>query len=410
MAQVFISYYHQDRQSALSVKEKIEQIEDVTAWMDEDIGGGEAWRPAIDQAIWDSFALVLVVTPDSLERPWVTYEWIFALGANKLVIPAIFEPPGNTEFHERLKELQWRFFTDDREPQWNLLIGDLEMRLRMTSTIIYPPPGANTIVKNAVDDLNSSDPARWYRAIEVLENLSEDDHASEVLRLTANDHSVAKVRHRAAFAHLRQTQYGGVVIKTFREAALEGEREDRILAWDLLGNLGGDDAIDILAKAFHQETDTMNRRRIIQALGRTGQTGYPGAVPVLSRILREEKNGTLQDETVNALASIKMDVSAEALEEAYPNSGIGKRKQIARGLGIIGNSKAVKALLDLLRTEEDTDVQREILGSLRDLKDKERLQEALQGLEVFLTQKRDYQLKQTFSFAIRDIRQRLSDK
>ncbi len=255
MAQVFISYYHQDRRFALSVKERVEQIENVTAWMDENIGGGETWRPAIDQAIWDSFALVLVVTPESLKRPWVTYEWIFALGAGKLVIPAIFEYPTDTEFHERLKELRWRFFTGDREPEWNLLIRDLEMRLRITSTTIYPPPGANTIVKNAADDLNSSDQSCWFGAVEVLESLSKDDDASEVLRRTANEHPVAKVKHRAAFAHLRQTQYGAVVIKTLREAALEGEREDRATAWDLLGNLGGDDAIDILAKAFQQETN-----------------------------------------------------------------------------------------------------------------------------------------------------------
>ena len=408
MAQVFISYYHEDKQFALSAKEKIEQIENVTAWMDENIGGGETWRPAIDQAIWDAFALVLVVTPKSLKRAWVTYEWISALGAEKLVIPAIFEPPGNTEFHERLKELQWRFFTDDREPEWDLLIRDLEMKLRTTSTVIYPPPGANPIVKNAVEDLKSSDPTRWFRAIQVLEDLSGDDHASEVLRRTANDHSVAKVRHRAAFAHLRQT--GAIVIETFREAALKGEPEDRAIAWDLLGNLSEDDAIDILAKVFYQETDTFSRARVIVALGRTGRTGYPGALPVLSRILREEKNGSLQAEAANALASIKTDESAEILEEAYPGSWIGKRKQIARGLGIIGSSTAVKALLNLLGIEEDADVRREILSRLTELEERDRLQEALQGLEVLITQRDDYHIRQTVSSAARDIRQRLQKK
>ncbi len=81
MSHIFISYNHEDSDFADALIGKIEK-EGLTTWVDNDrINAGEDWRLTIDQAIKDSFALIVIMSPTAKASEYVTYEWAFAWGA-----------------------------------------------------------------------------------------------------------------------------------------------------------------------------------------------------------------------------------------------------------------------------------------------------------------------------------------
>lgn len=364
MTQVFISYYRDDKEIALNLKNKIEtEFQDITCWIDEaKIRGGKQWREEIEKAIRDSAVLILVVTPEALERPWIVYEWIFALGANKIVIPAIFVEP--EECHPRLRDLQWRFFTANKSQEWDKLFEDLRLILGQDATI-YAPPGSNSVLRNAVSNLNEADRGSWFSAIDSLENMPGDESASKVLYDTAIHHPIPEVRYKAAFAHFRQTKYNAVVIQTFREAALQGDYKTRREAWSLLGILGSNDAIDILRNAFPQEEDHINRLSIIEALGRTGHSGDPSAVPILASFLKTVRNVQERHAIIQAITVSKCDDAVTELVEIYPDAREGTRKIIVQAIGTVGSQTAKEALHNLLAKENNQTIRFHIENALK---------------------------------------------
>lgn len=120
--QVFISYAREDSGFADELEAKMAEG-GFRPWRDKrDIRGGEHWREAIDKAIRESKALVLIMTPAAKRSEYVTYEWGFALGAKVPVIPIILK---KTTVHRRLQDLNLRFFTD-HPYSWDTLIEDLK--------------------------------------------------------------------------------------------------------------------------------------------------------------------------------------------------------------------------------------------------------------------------------------------
>lgn len=122
MAQVFISYKHDDGDFALILKDRIEQA-GFDGWIDDNLQAGEDWREMIDRAIRESMAVVVVLSPESVASEYVTYEWAFALGAGVPVVPVLLKP---TPLHPRLEELQFLDFTNRRARPWTQLIERLE--------------------------------------------------------------------------------------------------------------------------------------------------------------------------------------------------------------------------------------------------------------------------------------------
>ena len=88
---IFISYARRGGSDfANSVIREIEK-HGFTHWIDnEKIGLGKDWRQKIDEAIRESFALILIITPEAIISEYVTYEWIFALGTGVAVFPLVF--------------------------------------------------------------------------------------------------------------------------------------------------------------------------------------------------------------------------------------------------------------------------------------------------------------------------------
>ncbi len=123
MAQVFISYASKDAIFADLTKMKLKEA-GIRVWLDHgNLRGGDEWRDAIDQGIATSDVMLVVLTPSSCESSYVTYEWGFALGMRKKVIPILLE---DANIHPRLEVLQYLDFRDPRSGPWNDLAKEIE--------------------------------------------------------------------------------------------------------------------------------------------------------------------------------------------------------------------------------------------------------------------------------------------
>lgn len=127
---IFVSYAHKDAKFVRVLQNKLQEA-GFEVWIDtERLGGGDDWRDGIDQAIKTSFALVVVLTPNSTESKYVTYEWSFAMGQRLPVIPIRFVQQEDEKMviHPKLEPLQYHDFSDRFDEPWDKLITDLQRK------------------------------------------------------------------------------------------------------------------------------------------------------------------------------------------------------------------------------------------------------------------------------------------
>ena len=91
---VFISHAYEDREIA---KRLARQLEDagLEAWDDSSIMPGDNWAKEISQALTESQAMVVLVSPAALDSEWVRREIEFALGTKEYrgrLIPVFVGP------------------------------------------------------------------------------------------------------------------------------------------------------------------------------------------------------------------------------------------------------------------------------------------------------------------------------
>src|SRR5258708_24371831 len=120
---VFISYARGDGEAfATQLHDRLE-ASGFSAWLDRrDIKPGENWDLAIDAGIRDSWGLLFVMTPSSVNSPNCHDEWSRALSFKKPVLPLMVKksvPP------MRLHRLQYIDFTGDFEKSLVQLIEHL---------------------------------------------------------------------------------------------------------------------------------------------------------------------------------------------------------------------------------------------------------------------------------------------
>src|SRR5688500_1363014 len=102
--QVFVSYSHKDSSFIKILKQKLKDS-GFDVWIDQELlRPGQDWRDEIDNAIRASFAVLAVMTPQAYKSQYVTYEWAFALGIGKEIIPILLE---RTKLHPRLEAIQY---------------------------------------------------------------------------------------------------------------------------------------------------------------------------------------------------------------------------------------------------------------------------------------------------------------
>lgn len=89
---VFISYSHKDSDLAKQITSELIN-EGLEAWNAEtEILPGDNWAEKVSDALKDSDAMVVLLTPESLKSKWIQWEIQYALGNNsynRRVIPVL---------------------------------------------------------------------------------------------------------------------------------------------------------------------------------------------------------------------------------------------------------------------------------------------------------------------------------
>jgi CheY-like chemotaxis protein len=119
---VFISYKSKNEDFAELIKMKLEK-EGIEVWKDTfQIAAGTEWRHEIDQGLMNCDVIVVLLNEIATKSPYVTYEWAFALGNGKHIIPILTE---ECDVHPRIEALQYLNFKDGQRP-WDKLIDRIK--------------------------------------------------------------------------------------------------------------------------------------------------------------------------------------------------------------------------------------------------------------------------------------------
>lgn len=85
---VFISYSRKDWEAHVKPLVALLRSHGIKLWLDQDlIQGGDDWMDALEKALEECGRLVLCMSPDSLESPWVKREYRHFIKAKKTVYP-----------------------------------------------------------------------------------------------------------------------------------------------------------------------------------------------------------------------------------------------------------------------------------------------------------------------------------
>jgi len=128
---VFISYNSKSEDFAELVKEKLEK-ESIQVWKDTNqIEAGKEWRNEIDRGLLNCDIVIVLLNQLSTKSPYVTYEWAFALGNGKTIIPVLIE---DCEIHPRIEILQYFDFRNSKRP-WERLIERIKKIPKSNNTL-----------------------------------------------------------------------------------------------------------------------------------------------------------------------------------------------------------------------------------------------------------------------------------
>lgn len=116
--EIFLSHSKVDADFAELLKLRLEKA-GYSAWIDTDrLDPGIDWREGIDDAIRNCFKMIAIMSPDARESEYVTYEWAFAWGLKKPIIPLMLR---ETPMHPRLAILQYIDFSNRPARPWSRL-------------------------------------------------------------------------------------------------------------------------------------------------------------------------------------------------------------------------------------------------------------------------------------------------
>jgi len=119
MPTVFLSHSKKDHVFADLVENKLAAAK-IILWREQDqLRAGTDWRQWIEQAISESFAVLVALSSNSAESSYVTFEWAYALGKGKALIPIKLN---ECLIHQRLQTIQHLDFTVPGSLPWESLI------------------------------------------------------------------------------------------------------------------------------------------------------------------------------------------------------------------------------------------------------------------------------------------------
>jgi TIR domain len=102
--EIFVSYSRKDVKFVNALYGKLKKLR-FDIWQDiRQLRPGDQWQSEIDASLRDAYAIIVVLSRNSVKSAYVTYEWAFALGAKVRVIPLLLE---KADIHGRLSALHY---------------------------------------------------------------------------------------------------------------------------------------------------------------------------------------------------------------------------------------------------------------------------------------------------------------
>ena len=205
MKTVFLSYSSRDYFFAEMLAIKLKEG-GYAIWRDQgSIRAGDDWRQTIEEGIKDCHAVVVALSETSAGSPYVTFEWAYALGMEKPVIPVKL---ALCSVHPRLAPTQYIDFSYPRSLPWQELLD----RLREIDTEEASKEPPSLEADNSMPATNTTVDAA---AGEVLEYLNSRGFTMV---------SFERLRERVG-AHLTDTVLNRLITeqpRVFRHARVKG--------------------------------------------------------------------------------------------------------------------------------------------------------------------------------------------
>jgi hypothetical protein len=152
MADIFISYANEDKETAARLAGFLESI-GWSVWWDRRIPAGRTWRAVLQEALRDMRCMIALWSQDSVESPWVAEEAEEARKLGKALVPILIqrvEPPIGFRTIQAADLVNWDGSRDD--PAAKMLIADLESLLGK--------PAAQTGERNRIVETRDSESPR----------------------------------------------------------------------------------------------------------------------------------------------------------------------------------------------------------------------------------------------------------
>lgn len=132
---IFISYSHEDRFAAGALAQRLETL-GYRPWIDySSIRGGDNWQQRIHEALDQSRALIVLLTPDSIGSDWVRQEVLMAFEANRRVIPLMIRPCEPPDYLHTIQYIDCREYSDETLDELRMVLDGVVQRQP-------PPPSA----------------------------------------------------------------------------------------------------------------------------------------------------------------------------------------------------------------------------------------------------------------------------
>jgi HEAT repeat protein len=384
MSHVFVSYSHEDAHFAHDVIHHIEESR-IGGWIDsKDLRPGTNWIASIDDAIEGCFAVLVIMSAASLSSKYVTYEWAFAMGLGKKVIPIHIQQLSPQEMHPRLSVVQYLDFSSGH--RWSDLLDYLRQAQNKTGArASHSKSIAIEQAKNALDSLKT---VERRDAIDSLGEMKSNEEARRIL-IEALDHDMDDVKIRAAlkvaYIPTASTHAIPVLLKALQQddegvrhdaaralahigapavpglitMARTGQREQTRLVDDILAKIGPD-AVPWLLDLRAEDNFSVKGRANL-ALINMGEK----IVPLLLRYLRDD-NRKIRDAAADTLGVMgrTSDAAISGLIDALLDRDSHVRVLAVRELGDIGSEFAINPLITTLLKDSDRLVRHQAADSL----------------------------------------------
>jgi len=336
----FISYKHEDKEFADILWRWVCTQPGFTGWIDFDLIAGDDWEEIIDNQLEEAIAVIVIVSTRMLPSQYIAYEWAYAFGNHKKVVPVLLESVDRTLLHKKFEGTQYVDFTaanpkDPEDPVWEILLRALrEINDK------HDIPSSVTIAKNTI--LTSHTQVEWESAIgELFDDRSE--HATNALADLLGRISNPRKRVSVALAFAKKTDYlDAKCIEALHDGIISefsiGE------AFEALGRIGTDEAIAKLIDAGgHFEANSSWHQALLIAIGYS-------ASKIASEYLLNEilAKGFVQMALDSLDRNCHPDIAPALLEILLkPETSLRMKTGLATVIGKFGNASFVPELIKL---------------------------------------------------------------